>query len=302
MILIRACLILLLSFLMLSCSKDPDNSRVSALNKAAPDQAAPTPVTIVPQEATRKAQLTLRAESAILTGGKIQWYINGGLIESAQGYRFSSNDLNKGDTVKAIVKKDDQEFVSNEITIKNSPPAIADARLSPRIPKVDSLLQINVKARDADNDIVSYHYEWTLNGNFAGEENYLEATLKRGDEITVEIIPYDGEEFGKPLVLKSSVYNSLPVFSETSPSFTGDTYEYHVSASDPDNDLLTFSLLEGPDGMTIDPSNGIINWKVSRENEGLYEIKVLINDNHGGKIIVPFTTRIGFAQTGEQST
>ena len=302
MILIRACLILLLSFIMLSCSKDPHSSGVSALNKAAPDQAAPAPVTIVPQEATRKAQLTLRAESAILTGGKIQWYINGGLVESAQGYRFSSNDLNKGDTVKAIVKKDDQEFVSNEITIKNSPPAIADARLSPRIPKVDSVLQVNVKARDADNDIVSYRYEWTLNGNFAGEENYLEATLKRGDEITVEIIPYDGEEFGNPLVLKSSVYNSLPVFSETSPSFTGDIYEYHVSASDPDNDLLTFSLLEGPYGMTIDPSNGIINWKVSRENEGLYEIKVLINDNQGGKIIVPFTTRIGFAQTGEQST
>ncbi|MEN8262081.1 MAG: cadherin repeat domain-containing protein [Nitrospirota bacterium] len=302
MIVIRACLILLLSFILLSCSNGPDNSRVSTLNTDVHDQAISSPVTIVPHEATRKAQFTLKAERSILTGGKIHWYINEGLVESAQGYRFSSNDLNKGDRVKAIVKKDEQEFMSNEITIKNSPPAIADAKLSPRIPRVDSVLQINVKARDADNDIVSYSYEWALNGNFAGEENYLEATLKRGDKISISITPYDGDESGKQLVLKSSVYNSLPVFSESSPSFTGDTYEYHVSASDPDNDLLTYSLLESPDGMTIDPSSGVIKWKVSHENEGLHEIKVLVDDNHGGKIIVPFTTRIGFAQNGEQST
>jgi hypothetical protein len=302
MIQIRACLILLLSFLMLSCSKDPDNSRVSALNNAVPDRAVSSPVTIVPHEATRKAQFTLNAERGMLTGGKVQWYINGGLVESAQGYRFSSNDLNKGDRVKAILKKDEQEFISNEITIKNSPPAIADAKLSPRIPRVGSVLQINVKASDADSDIVSYSYEWTLNGNFAGEENYLEAAFKRGDEISIRITPYDGDESGKPLVLKRSVYNSLPVFSESSPSFTGDTYEYHISASDPDNDLLTYSLLESPDGMTIDPSSGFIKWKVSPENEGLYEIKVLVDDNHGGKIIVPFTTKIGFAQSSEQST
>ncbi len=302
MIVIRACLVLLLSFQVLSCSKGPDNSRVSVLNKVATDPAVSSPVNIVPHEATRKAQFTLRAESSILANGKFQWYINGELVESARSYSFSSNDLNKGDIVKAIVKKDEQEFISNEITIKNSPPEIEDAGFSPRIPRVNSVLQIKVKARDADNDIVSYSYEWSLNGNFAGEEDYLEATLKRGDNISISITPYDGDEPGKPLVLKSSVYNSLPVFSESSPSFKGDTYEYHVSASDPDNDLLTYSLLESPDGMTIDPSKGLIKWKVSHEDEGLYEIKVLVNDNHGGKIIVPFTTRIGFAQNGEQST
>ncbi len=302
MILIRVCLILLLSFLMLSCSKDTDNSRVSVLNKAVPDQALSSPITIVPHEATKKAEFTLKAKTSLLPGGKVQWYINEGLVESAQGFRFSSNDLNKGDRIKAILKNDKQEFISNEITIKNSPPAVADAKLSPRIPRVDSVLQISVKARDADSDIVSYSYEWTLNGNFAGEENYLEAAFKRGDEITISITPYDGDESGKTLVLKSRVYNSLPVFSESSPSFTGDTYEYQFSASDPDNDLLTYSLLESPDGMTIDPSSGIIQWKVSHENEGLHEIKVLVDDNHGGKIIVPFTTRIGFAQNGEQST
>ena len=94
MILIRACLILLLSFIMLSCSKDPHSSGVSALNKAAPDQAAPAPVTIVPQEATRKAQLTLRAESAILTGGKIQWYINGGQKDEVNLYAKVNYQLN----------------------------------------------------------------------------------------------------------------------------------------------------------------------------------------------------------------
>ena len=48
--------------------------------------------------------------------------------------------------------------------------------------------------------------------------------------------------------------------------------------------------------MTIDPSSGLITWKVSREQEGLYDIKASIKDNNGGELIVPFTTRIGFAK------
>jgi hypothetical protein len=147
----------------------------------------------------------------------------------------------------------------------------------PDILKVGSALHVDVKANDADNDIVSYKYEWALNGSFAGEESYLESDLKRGDEVTVAVTPYDGEDFGRPIYLKSSVKNSIPVFSENQPSFSGDTYEYHVKATD-------------------DSSSGIIKWKVGIENEGVYNITVSIRDNYGGELIVPFTSTISFAK------
>ena len=37
-------------------------------------------------------------------------------------------------------------------------------------------------------------------------------------------------------------------------------YSYDVQAIDPDNDLLTYSLVNNPAGMTINPSTGLISW------------------------------------------
>ena len=40
----------------------------------------------------------------------------------------------------------------------------------------------------------------------------------------------------------------------------GQTYTYPVKAIDPDNDPLTYSLTTKPDGMSIDPSTGVVSW------------------------------------------
>jgi hypothetical protein len=284
---------------LFSCSESPESRRVSAVNNSALKSIAQDPlqqVTLSPSNATRESMFTLKSDRSILSGGKFQWYINGRIDKNAKGFSYSPDKLSKGDVVRAVVLKNGKEFPSNEVTINNSPPIILDAGLVPGVLKAGSALQVNVKASDVDKDNISYKYEWTLNGRFAGEEDYLESDLKRGDEVTVTVTPYDGEDFGRPLHLKSSVKNSLPVFSENQPSFNGSTYEYHVKATDPDNDTLIYTLREKPDGMTIDSSSGIIKWKVGMENEGIYNITVSIRDNNGGELIVPFTTTISFAK------
>ncbi len=299
MIIIRFIIIVLSTALLFSCSESPEGSRVSAVNDSALKSIAQDSlqqVTLNPSNATRESMFTLKSERPILSGGEFQWYINGRIDKSAKGFSYSSDKLSKGDVVLAVVLNNGKEFPSNEVTINNSPPTILDAGLVPDILKAGSALQVDVIAKDADNDIVSYKYEWTLNGRFAGEESYLESDLKRGDEVTVAVTAYDGEDFGKPLYLKSIVKNSLPVFSENQPSFSGDTYEYHVKATDPDNDTLIYTLREKPDGMTIDSSSGIIKWKVGIENEGVYNITVSIRDDFGGELLVPFTTTISFAK------
>ncbi len=42
-------------------------------------------------------------------------------------------------------------------------------------------------------------------------------------------------------------------------------YLYDVEAIDPDNDTLTYEILEGPDGMVIDDTAGVIQWTPTRE-------------------------------------
>lgn len=40
----------------------------------------------------------------------------------------------------------------------------------------------------------------------------------------------------------------------------GDDYVYQAVATDPDNDVLRFTIVDGPTGMTIDQTNGLVRW------------------------------------------
>lgn len=58
-------------------------------------------------------------------------------------------------------------------------------------------------------------------------------------------------------------------------------YKYAVIASDPENDPITFSLLEGPPGMTIDATSGVISWAVPGNEAGTYLVHVRATDVAG---------------------
>ncbi|MCC7338410.1 MAG: putative Ig domain-containing protein [Pirellulaceae bacterium] len=60
------------------------------------------------------------------------------------------------------------------------------------------------------------------------------------------------------------------------------SYRYDIAAFDPDNDRLTYSLIESPDGMWIDPRSGLIRWSSTADQVGNHDIKILVDDGHGG--------------------
>lgn len=66
----------------------------------------------------------------------------------------------------------------------------------------------------------------------------------------------------------------------------GNTYQYTVSSSDQDNDALTYTLVNYPDGMTIDENNGNIIWIQTKI--GLYNIVLQVSDQKGGYDIQAF--------------
>lgn len=45
----------------------------------------------------------------------------------------------------------------------------------------------------------------------------------------------------------------------------GESYAYDAEAIDADGDILVYSLVEYPEGMTIDPSTGLIEWQVPED-------------------------------------
>ncbi len=79
----------------------------------------------------------------------------------------------------------------------------------------------------------------------------------------------------------------------------GQQYTYDVNAIDPDNNPLIYSLLQRPQGMTIDPNTGMISWDASTQTPGKYEVKVQVSDGLGGLDTQTFAIDLVNNSTGE---
>jgi hypothetical protein len=281
--------IILLTLFFVGCSEDVQRTDIQKADKS---NALETSVSISPEDATTQTVIYLKAGNTLISEGEIRWYVNDISNESQSGIRFIPDKLTKGDYIKAVIVRNNKEFHSNVISLKNTPPVMGNSNILPERPKVNSTLTAQVKATDVDNDIVTFSYKWTLNGKFAGEDSFLEAEFKRGDLIAVTVTPFDRDDSGKGIRLSTKIYNALPVLSETEPSFDGKHYKYQMNATDPDNDMLTYKLRKGPNGMDLDSNTGLVTWEVKPEDEGLHDVEVSITDSNGGEIIIPFTTRI----------
>jgi len=58
-------------------------------------------------------------------------------------------------------------------------------------------------------------------------------------------------------------------------------YEYQVVAIDPDDDVITYSLVDAPEGMSIDPISGLITWPTTSADAGVYEVTLQAEDPYG---------------------
>ena len=303
MIFVRFICIVLLTVSLFNCSKPAEETaadRVPGNVPVSQPAAEDADLTISPSEATVRTVITLRTNKHAIRAGDVHWLVNGNRDAFSKGRSFSPDDVQKGDTVQAVIIDGNREYRSNEVTIKNTPPVFVKAEITPVMPRFDSTLTLNIEVNDVDNDAYSLKYRWTINGRFAGEEDHLETDLKRDDEIMVEVTPFDGDDYGKSIILKSRVFNSLPVLTENRSSFDGKTYSYQITASDPDNDKLAYTLHQGPKGMAVDPASGTVTWDIAPELEGVHEAQVLVSDNKGGTLLVPISTTVSFKDEKQQ--
>jgi|GEM_PF-6660383 len=108
---------------------------------------------------------------------------------------------------------------------------------------------------------------------------------------TWTVIPFDGRTWGwckngTWAIVVSGPVNRPPIISST-PSlkaWAGRQYSYHIQASDPDKDDLSYALVEGPANMSIDSRTGLVSWTPGTENIGTRSVSVLVFDGHGGKV------------------
>lgn len=251
-------------------------------------------VKIIPDAPTATQDL----EAVINDGGNItcKWERNGIVVAGENTQRLLKDKFKKGDEVAVIVTADGKEARAS-VKIENSLPVVTSVPFSPDYIHRGVDVTVTPKGYDADEDDISFRYQWSINGNDVpmGDGPVLKGdSFKKGDAISVRVTPFDKEGAGqayegKPLVIP----NAPPRFKSTPPvEFKGDTYLYNAAAEDFDGDAITYSLASSPKGMTIDLNSGRIVWQIAKDDAGSHKIEVVAQDSDGLRVFQRYTLNI----------
>ena len=169
----------------------------------------------------------------------------------------------------------------------NTLPEVVSIKLTPKLVYPGTVIKAEIEGRDADDDPVTFNREWKKNDEVLTGETMDDLDtkgFKKGELITLYVTPFDGQENGKrrwsPTIM---IANRPPEITSDPPAAASNgKYVYEVMAADPDGDNLAFSIENAPQGMTIDPKTGRIEWSIPSvpdpERPSDYNVKVVVSD------------------------
>lgn len=282
--------------LILHCGGDKKEKTVTPGNTP----PAVTEITLLPMKPTVQTEITARILSTDDDGDQvsyeIKWFVNGRQI--GEGMSFAYDEVKKGDQIFAKVTPYDgkdwgDEVTSDEIVIGGMPPRILSLQIAPESLYVTTpQVVITALAEDPDNDEVRIVVHWMIKDNVLPDtSNTLKLTgrgLKKHDIITGSATLDDGEFRSEPFPFELEISNAPPVFHTITDSVKTkpDSIYYPLPIFDPDNDKLTYEILEAPDGITVN-ENGIV-YGIAGEAE-TFEIVVRVQDPEGAYLDAKFT-------------
>lgn len=166
--------------------------------------------------------------------------------------------------------------------IINHPPIIASPQPSDGATVNGTDVALNWIAWDPDNDALLF--EVSLNGTVVAANLtapiFLLHNLAWNTTYSWNLRAFDGKAWSTgPDWRFITPPDRPPVFVTTSlPDATvGKTYKFRLCAIDIDGDHLTFKLMQGPAGLTVD-ANGTLCW--TPESDGTYQVSVQVSDGN----------------------
>ncbi len=221
-----------------------------------------------------------------------QWYVDNTPLAGQTHATLSTDLLRRGQSVFVEIAPSDgankgHPYRTKSVLVGNTSPKVATISLTPQAARSGDRLEAAVEASDPDHDRVDLTYKWYRNETVIkeGEESFLDTTgFVARDRILVEVTAHDPAATGnslksEPLVLE----NSAPKIVSTPPiSDAQDRFNYAVKAMDLDGDQVTYSLEAAPTGMRIGETSGHILWHVPSDQKGIFHVKVVAKDGHGG--------------------
>jgi hypothetical protein len=137
-----------------------------------------------------------------------RWYVSddsGTLNMVSSSATLDPGYTRKGRTVQVEVTPYNADYgngtpKSADLVIINSVPTTPTVRIDPEFPEPGDNLYCTASSTDADNDGITYTYEWTRDGTLTSQTtNVVSYTAtSHGETWECEATPYDGEDYGNP--------------------------------------------------------------------------------------------------------
>ncbi|MSN26302.1 MAG: hypothetical protein GJV46_10600 [Geobacter sp.] len=160
-------------------------------------------------------------------------------------------------------------------------------------------VSLQIQASDPDGNTIDYSATGLPSGlsisstglisgsisNSASPDNATVVTVSDGNFSTSTSFTWT---VNTPSINYPPVITSSPVTT----AYRKQTYNYDVTASDPNGDQLKFELTKYPYGMTIDSGTGMITWKPS--NTGTYSVTIKVSDSKGAYTTQSFSISVKY--------
>ena len=294
---------LVLSLQLLACQRDevatphaelPAPEPARAGREATTNETTGLMVTIEPGAPTVESDLVAVSNEAAVT---YRWTRGGSEMAGEDKRILVKGRFAKSDEVSVVVAIAGNT-ASATTRVRNSPPKALAVKLDP--PR-DIFMGVDIRAlpegMDPDGDEIHWSYQWLINDQALPAETdqvLRGGRFRRGDRVTVRVIPSDAEDTGKaytPLAL--TIPNAPPRFTTMPPAaFESAVYLYETHADDADGDDVRYSVASAPGGMTVDPATGRLTWPLTNQPSGRYSVEVVAEDGVGGRTSQQFSLTV----------
>lgn len=151
--------------------------------------------------------------------------------------------------ISGCLSGEDSDTAGRITAEANHPPVVRSASIVPSPLTLVTAPTVRVEAQDLDLDTLGFRYRWHVNGQvLAGQtkEALPPELLKRGDQVAVEVIPFDGIVDGVPFMTQPVVVgNTPPIVSRITvgfdPAVHGRQLSAQVVVNDSDHDAITLT-------------------------------------------------------------
>ena len=284
---------------MINCNGEKKDGAVKDKTNTAPFIKN---VVLTPENPTQGSRITMRIDAGDKEGDNIEysviWYLNDEKI--GEGFEFYLNEAKQGDYIYADITPSDGKLEGETkrtatVAIGNTPPKIMSSRIAPdTVLTSTGDLTVYGEGFDPDGDPITWLCYWTLDfskriSDSATTINLKNLDIKKGSHITAELYASDGDTVSTPHLIEIDVVNGHPMLKTDVDSvpYSADSINFPVPIIDPDNDEMTFELLEAPLGLRIDKKNGTVSGKVTMTDP--FEIIVRATDTDGAYLDARFT-------------